>query len=351
MKTNDQFPNLVSNAFDFLEKSIASFDSDIKSSVINFYSSIELFLKARLLKEHWSLVVSKREPDLDAFLRGDFVSVTLDESLTRLDKVVKSPVDRSAADIFKILGAHRNRMVHFFHEASTKKAKNTQHQRIAKEQLTGWFFLRSIIADQWRDQFSGYEKNISEIDKKFRKHKDFLKIVFGNLKAEISGKEALGWKFLTCKSCGFKSLAHSEDVFVPNSSACLVCGVNSLTLEVKCADCSRSIFMIDELDAICKCGLELEENEVVDCIEDAADSYEAMKNGESIGRGNCSDCDGSHSVILLKNERYLCIDCKGLFDQLSVCDWCNEPNTGDMTDSFLSGCNFCDGRLGWKTDD
>jgi len=49
--------------------------------MINFYASIELFLKARLLKEHWTLIVTKKtEPDIDKFISGDFQSITINEA-------------------------------------------------------------------------------------------------------------------------------------------------------------------------------------------------------------------------------------------------------------------------------
>ena len=65
---------LLENAFDFLERGIEQFEHEPKYSVINFCSAVELFLKARLLKEHWALVVAKN-PKMDEFLKGDFKSI------------------------------------------------------------------------------------------------------------------------------------------------------------------------------------------------------------------------------------------------------------------------------------
>lgn len=69
---------LVENALDFLERSINDLSTAPKYSVIHFYASIELFLKARLLAEHWTLVVDRRKsPSKADFEKGDFASVTL----------------------------------------------------------------------------------------------------------------------------------------------------------------------------------------------------------------------------------------------------------------------------------
>jgi hypothetical protein len=82
------FDSLVRNAIDFLQMSVKELEKQPKYSVIHFAMSVELFLKARLLREHWSLVVSKIEKaSLQAFRNGEFVSVTMDECLQRLGNI------------------------------------------------------------------------------------------------------------------------------------------------------------------------------------------------------------------------------------------------------------------------
>ena len=54
MNHEDIFESLTRNAFDFLERGIAEFDASPKYSVIHFCAAVEMLLKARLLKEHWS---------------------------------------------------------------------------------------------------------------------------------------------------------------------------------------------------------------------------------------------------------------------------------------------------------
>jgi hypothetical protein len=74
---------LIKNALDFLKHAIDDFSTHPKHSVINFYTAVELFLKARLLEEHWSLIVVK-DPDRRKFEAGDFISVTFEEACNRL---------------------------------------------------------------------------------------------------------------------------------------------------------------------------------------------------------------------------------------------------------------------------
>lgn len=97
------FQQLTENAFDFLRKALAELTTDHKHSVINFYSAVELLLKARLLREHWTLVLA-RETGKANFEAGDFQSVTFEMACTRLDQVVGSPLPAQAKAAFDAVG-------------------------------------------------------------------------------------------------------------------------------------------------------------------------------------------------------------------------------------------------------
>src|SRR4030066_797129 len=116
------FNSLVENALDFLPKAILELEDYPKYSVIHFHAALELFLKARLMAEHLTLVVAQRqEPNLDKFMAGDFQSVSLCDAATRLKKVVRSGLSEQQLETFEAVAKHRNKMVHFFHETHTKK--------------------------------------------------------------------------------------------------------------------------------------------------------------------------------------------------------------------------------------
>ena len=121
MAKHPSLDSIVNNGFDFFRKSLAEIEDETKFSVIHFFAAVELFLKARLMAEHWSLVVSK-DPSWDSFERGDFKSVTLDECLDRLVKIARSPVSADDTRRFKQLAKHRNKIVHFHHELDGAKA-------------------------------------------------------------------------------------------------------------------------------------------------------------------------------------------------------------------------------------
>ena len=53
------FDAVVNNGILFLNSSVSNLSTSPKSSLIDLYTAIELFFKARLMKEHWSLIISK----------------------------------------------------------------------------------------------------------------------------------------------------------------------------------------------------------------------------------------------------------------------------------------------------
>ena len=178
MKHEQMLDRLVENALDFLERSVADFDDAPKYSVIHFYAAVELFLKARLLAEHWSLVVAKRQdPDLKKFESGDFQSVTLDEAADKLDKVLQSPLTPAEISQFRNLAKHRNRMVHFFHEGATEKAQDDLKRQVAKEQLKAWYFLNRLLLERWDAVFGKWRKELANVTSALKQHNEYLQAV------------------------------------------------------------------------------------------------------------------------------------------------------------------------------
>ena len=55
MNNDEMFKSLVENALDFLFKAVSEINDNPKYSVIHFYAAVELFVKARLMKEHCKL--------------------------------------------------------------------------------------------------------------------------------------------------------------------------------------------------------------------------------------------------------------------------------------------------------
>jgi len=256
-------------------------------------------------------------------------------------------------EVFREVTKHRNKTVHFFHEAHTDDEASELRQEIVKKQLSAWYYLNRLITEQWKETFKSWSEQIVEIDRELRKLHEFLAVVFENLAEEISDQKSKGFVFRECPSCGFEAQQHEAEQGIIYESECLVCGLTERSLQVECPDCGATVFFENEGFSSCQdCGKSFEPDDVADILIDDGAAYVAAKEGDdSWNPGNCSDCEGYHTVIRTENDEYVCASCFGIFETMHWCGWCNEPNTGDMEDSYWAGCSFCDGKAGWDKDD
>ena len=349
MKQQDLLRRLVENAMDFLSQSIREFDEQPKYSVIHFHAAVELFFKARLLAEHWSLVVSKRkDADWNNFVTGNFISVSLDEAASKLDKVVRSGLTKQEQSIFRRLTKHRNKMVHFFHEGVSDEENNYLRRGIAKEQLTAWYILHNILTSRWSEVFNAWADKLIEIDKKLRRLRQYLQVVFVQVTPDIGNRKENGAEFKDCPSCGFTSQEHFNEIDCFYEAECLVCGLTDKCLLINCPDCGVAVRFVNEGFGECEdCERNFEPGHVAKALIDENTAYRAFKEGDdSWNLANCGYCDGFHTVARLSEDGYqwICASCFGEFASVAHCGWCNELNAGDMEDSYRAGCNVCGRR-------
>jgi len=346
METHDFFRRLVDNALDFLTHSIGELDTYPKYSIIHFSAAMELFLKARLMSEHWSLVVTHgQKADLAKFVAGDFRSVSLDEAIDKLDRILQTGLTEPEIRVFRDVARHRNKTVHFFHEADYSSRQQDIRQEIAKEQLRAGYFLHRLLREQWKDIFHEWSTQIDDIYEGLKTRRAFLQVVFDEKAPTIEERMTRGSTFLPCRSCGFDALEHAGILDEVKTSRCLVCDLVDRILIVRCANCGERVFFFGEGFSACEsCGAEYEPDHVADCLVDEQARYVATKDGDdSYDLGNCNLCDGYQTVVRDRGGDYVCANCFEQFDYLSRCGWCNEPNTGDMSDSYVAGCNHCGG--------
>jgi len=338
---SDKFPavaDLIANATDFLNSATTDLTTRPKHSVIAFYTAIELILKARLMAEHWTLVVSKNA-DRTSFARGDFVSVTFDEACTRLQNVIGSPLPDHARNVFNSLRKHRNKMVHFYHDGQTDK---TALEAIALEQLLGWRALVTLMEGPWQATFADMLFDIVALDGQFSEHRLYAKAKFESLTDKLAEIEAKGGVIVECHSCTFRAAERSEEAEGVYWSRCLVCGGHQSWMVAPCPKCGADFTNFGDDGADCdSCDTRFSVEELVSVLNNEV----ANKDNyfELLTPANCSSCDGYHTVIDW-NGGYVCLNCIWFTDELSSCGWCGEGNNGDLEMSSVFGCNHCDGN-------
>jgi len=306
MTHHDIFDSLTRNAFDFLERGIAEFDQTPKYSVIHFCAAVEMLLKARLMKEHWSLIVSKPEQaNLTEFMAGNFKSATLEDCRTRIRNVAGEVIGDDAYNSFRAMANHRNKMVHFFHNGleNDEKAK----EQIVAEQCLAWLHLHRLLS-RWNTYFHDFRNEITRADSVMLRHRTYLSAKFNALKHDLDTARAVGNAPEECPACGYQALnTRTGDRYI--SDQCRVCGYES-------------------------------------------PSHKAIQQGEEQFVANCANCDGIESVIEA-GFGYKCTECDEIFTEVETCGYCNANWVG-VDESFgdaATGCDHCGGILANARDD
>jgi hypothetical protein len=336
---------LIANAIDFLNRAIDDFHTRPKYSIINFYSAVELILKARLFDEHWTLVV-QGEPDFEKFVRGDFQSVNFQDSSKRLSQIIRSGLSDNAFKNFDAVRRHRNKIVHFFHEADFAEDLH-KGVEIATEQLRAWHDLQKLVLSQWKEVFDEHKDQFNAIETKLTKYRDYLTARFDSLSAQIAKEKGAGQEFSECSSCGHASARLAEILPRLFESDCLVCGYRERYLLFDCRKCGNETALRPDEYECEHCGERMDEEELVDSVDQLAvtpDNYFDVQ-----ARIHCGECEGFETVVLYEGK-YLCVNCFDVSEGYSQCEFCSAPSTADLEDSYLDGCSLCDGRMGWKAD-
>ncbi|RZF31195.1 hypothetical protein EVC45_04405 [Paraburkholderia sp. UYCP14C] len=347
-KTTD-FENLVRNGMDFLEKAIAQLDGEPKHSVINFYTAVEIFLKAPLVLDHWTLVVADRAFNRQKYEDGDFVSVAFEEACKRLDEALKKPLKASAKIAFDRVRKHRNRMVHFYHSGTTAE----EREAIMLEQAQAWFELNRFVTRDWKTEFSPYLREFQWMERSLSARNHYARVKFESLKDDIGAARRAGKLFLTCPTCAMDSCeVQVQYPSIPELTKhkCRVCFHETTKLQIDCPSCGDVDQYLEPATAFeCqKCSHRVPEDEIYDLIDQS--NYGPDEYMDADTPANCDECQGYHTVCEYR-KGYLCTNCLAFHKQTYRCGWCNDPCTDPREDSYTFGCEHCEGHAGWHADD
>ena len=318
MNKDEVFESLARNAFDFLTCAIEEFEQSPKFSVIHFCAAVEMLLKARLMQEHWSLIVSKPEhASITKFISGDFVSVRLDEVRARIRGVVGEEISDIAFKSFQDLANHRNKMIHFFHDGVDKDGK--EKEKIIAEYCRSWYHLHRLLV-RWDAYFSKFSRVIRHADAKMMEQRKYLTAKFSALRDELERHDKRGYKPVTCDACGFVSAIPDKADKNVITAQCLVCNHASTQVIIECPHCSEKTTIVGEGYAKCAhCLKAIEPDDLVAFITGHDDAHRSIKGGgEHCQQANCGHCDGHYTVVAI-GEGYLCTCCFEMSDSAEQC--------------------------------
>lgn len=338
--------NLCASALEFINASIDDIDNKPKFGIVNFAIGVELLLKARLVHEHWSVIVTSN-PNSESFIHGKFQSITINEALKRLSNIADDDIGSDARQAFSAIAEHRNRLVHFV--ADAQGPLNDKFQReVAKEVYVGWYHLVTLLK-RWKNYFKASKSDITQINNKIRSVREFLKVIFNTKKTQLESYRESGVPIFKCPRCTFKAMPLKQLTENIAAGVCAVCELRSNWLRFQCpADCGMQ-YNISQYDGFhfseCECGYSLDQGEVFDLIDTGFSSeyYQTQIT--------CGECE-SDGTVANNDDRFVCIECIYVAEDVQECEWCSSVYIGgpNLEDSFLSGCNQCDGRIGWDDD-
>lgn len=347
MRPSKHFERICRSAFDFLMRSTSELESDPKYALIHFAHGLELILKARLYREHWSLVITT-QPSLKALATGDFHSVSCRDAMTRLEMIVGEPVPADARKAFDTIISHRNRVVHFYHDSLEASANESLRSSIATDICLGWYHLRERL-NFWRKHFTAFEGDIVQLEVKMKSVRQFLQVIFKAQESYINAQIANGIEVTSCPSCGFVSALISPITDALFNQHCAVCNLKAPLIRFACADSDCGLTLTasgwDGFQPIqCVCGYTNDQED----LSMALDTSYRRDETETIG---CAFCSNPSTVVEHK-EVYVCVECFSYSADLEHCQYCGQGQIGsDLSESMMYGCEFCEGAVENSEDD
>lgn len=346
------FRDLVGSAFEFMTRAIEEIEQSPKFSTIHFATAVELFMKARLMREHWALIVD--HPDKASrqqFLDGRVVTVSPRQAIGRLREIADVPVSLEAQKVFEAISERRNRMIHFVHDTSDPQKHADLVNQIVLEQHRGWFHLEQLLTD-WSDHLAWAEGPIDQARRGMKRYAPFLKVRFEGLEQEIKKEAAKGVRFVACRSCKLPAARSSPVSGQVAHMTCVVCEVADVLFEAPCVDdeCAGIVvFTQQDLPAQCPvCETEFGRGDISAALDTDPSTTDNYLEQVPI---NCAYCLGYHSVIK-HYQAFVCTECLEVDEHMAVCEFCHDGQIGggSLEHSYGDGCEFCDGALAWAKD-
>ncbi|GHG50344.1 hypothetical protein [Streptomyces griseocarneus] len=187
---------------------------DLKYAVLHLQAAAEVLLKARLQREHWSLVF--KDPGTatrSRFDSADFESCTTDAAVDRLKHIAGIPIDDKAGKALKVLAKSRNALQHY---GLTAPARAVEAR--AAEVLD---FLLTFLHDHLLPHLTEQENqrinaDLNDVREGVQEIQSFIAQRGKHLRGELHD---LGYQTVECPSCGEWALPLG-DTQTPNCRFC-----------------------------------------------------------------------------------------------------------------------------------
>lgn len=214
--------SLLENGFDYIINSLNNLKKleenkgnkyTIKYIIRDLISGIEIILKYRLECDNWAFVIDNLDKlTLNSYKEGDFISVTLEQSIDRLIKLCNVVIKKDEIATLKELKSIRNKIEHF---RLTLKEEETIS--LVYNCITVIIKFVDRNPENFEKKFTKDETNVYlDIKKRILNLNNYL----NQTEKEIHNKYP-GIDFKTCPKC------HKKSVKVNHIECeCYLCGIN-----------------------------------------------------------------------------------------------------------------------------
>lgn len=227
--------SVLENGLDFISTALSHLQGDpsprdLKYAVLHLSAGIELVLKDRLRREHWSLVFGDiNRADASAYQSGDFYSVSLKDCMKRLASICRVRISDAERTALLNLKGKRNRMEHFSTIDSAAAIKASSAGVLS--------FAVDFIANQFETEASGSAEAqfLTQIRSQLPKFVQFVESRFEVIREELLRAEV---PIVECPRCV------QDAMLIDEGAHCKFCGY-SATGESAAADYTLSLFGMD----------------------------------------------------------------------------------------------------------
>ncbi|MGE5633345.1 MAG: hypothetical protein ACM3TR_19960 [Caulobacteraceae bacterium] len=302
---------LLTTGFEFILSALSHLKEEtdhfaLKVVLIHLTVGIELVLKERLRRDHWTLVVDRlSDVTIDRYKTGDFRSADFGACISRLEEICEVDLNEEK-NILKELRAKRNLLEHFGQIGSIEAVRALTVKALS---LTFDFISRELETNLNEEQIELRH----EIRVALKEVKDLVDERFNKIQEEFKDQKQL---FETCPTCHMRAAIFKDD---DNEDygiwCCKFCNDELISYDM--AENYVSNILEDSCDNIVECPSCGEETLVID---------HSKREFESL----CFNCLCGWSI----KDLVRCDQCGSIFDSkasdgLSICDSCFEGIIND----------------------
>jgi hypothetical protein len=169
---------------------------------------------------------------------------------------------------------------------------------------------------------------------------------FESLATELQAHRDHGAKLIDCPQCGYHASVEEQGFAPIYFSHCLLCRTKVRFVRMRCQCGTVSAYDGAQHNKCVSCALPftygnvVAQNEPKTCGEESPDEYEGAQ-------AHCHVCRKNQDSVFEFDHQWLCLNCLEEHRPPGTCEECETVQTGDLEDSFETGCMVCAGRLSW----